>query len=123
MTAVPPPPSSATPPGTFDPAAQARVRAPSGTRRRWGLLILGLLAAFAALGPALLGIDPARQSLADSLLPPGSAHWLGTDLFGRSTVARLAHAAQLSLGLSLAASASAALAGVLLGVAASWSGG
>ncbi|WCM94120.1 ABC transporter permease subunit [Acidovorax sp. NCPPB 2350] len=92
-------------------------------RRHWGLLILGLLAAFAALGPALVGIDPARQALADSLLPPGGAHALGTDLFGRSVLARLAHAAQLSLGLALLASASAAIPGMLLGVAAGWRGG
>ncbi|MDA8522393.1 ABC transporter permease [Acidovorax sp. NCPPB 4044] len=96
---------------------------PARTRRRAGLAILGLLAVFAALGPALVGADPARQALDQSLLPPGSAHWLGTDLFGRSTLARLAHAAQLSLGLALVASASAAVPGVLLGVAASWRGG
>lgn len=123
MTAVPSHPP-APPPGAFDSATETRVRPPATrTRRRWGFLVLGLLAAFAALGPALVGTDPARQSLADSLLPPGRAHWLGTDLFGRSTLARLAHAAQRSLGLALAASASAALPGVLLGVAASWRGG
>ncbi|SFD44432.1 ABC transporter permease [Paracidovorax konjaci] len=97
--------------------------ASSRTRRRAGLAILGLLAVFAALGPALVGTDPAQQALDRSLLPPGSTHWLGTDLFGRSTLARLAHAAQLSLGLALVASFSAAVPGVLLGVAASWRGG
>ena len=45
------------------------------------------------------------------------------DLAGRSVLARLAHAARLSLGLALLAALTAAVPGVLLGVAASWRGG
>ncbi|MGJ7605620.1 ABC transporter permease [Variovorax sp. LT1R20] len=92
-------------------------------RRRAGLGILALVAAFSLFGPELIGIDPARQTLADTLLPPGAAHWLGTDVLGRSVLARLAHAARLSLGLALLAALTAAVPGVLLGVAASWRGG
>ncbi|MDQ0070153.1 peptide/nickel transport system permease protein [Variovorax boronicumulans] len=92
-------------------------------RRRAGLGILALVAAFSLFGPALIGIDPARQTLADTLLPPSAAHWLGTDVLGRSVLARLAHAARLSLGLALLAALTAAIPGVLLGVAASWRGG
>ena len=92
-------------------------------RRRAGLVILALVAAFSLFGPALIGIDPARQTLADTLLQPGAAHWLGTDVLGRSVLARLAHAARLSLGLALLAALTAAVPGVLLGVAASWRGG
>ncbi|MFO0535232.1 MAG: hypothetical protein ACK524_11135, partial [Planctomyces sp.] len=43
--------------------------------------------------------DPLRQDLRAVLLPPGGAHWLGTDHLGRSMLARLAHAARLSLSL------------------------
>lgn len=93
------------------------------TLRRIGLALLLLVAAFALLGPALVGIDPARQDLYASLQPPGAAHWLGTDLLGRSVLARLAHAAQLSLGLALLAAVTAAVPGVLLGIAAAWRGG
>ncbi|MGF6347880.1 ABC transporter permease [Variovorax sp. W2I14] len=92
-------------------------------RRRAGLVILALVSAFSLFGPSLIGIDPARQTLADTLLPPGAAHWLGTDVLGRSVLARLAHAARLSLGLALLAALTAAVPGVLLGVAASWRGG
>uniref|UniRef100_C5CWF7 Binding-protein-dependent transport systems inner membrane component n=1 Tax=Variovorax paradoxus (strain S110) TaxID=543728 RepID=C5CWF7_VARPS len=92
-------------------------------RRRTGLSILALVAVFSLFGPAVIGIDPARQTLADTLLPPGAAHWLGTDVLGRSVLARLAHAAQLSLGLALLAAVTAAIPGVLLGVVASWRGG
>jgi peptide/nickel transport system permease protein len=96
-------------------------------RSRWarnaGLALLALVALFALVTPPLAGIDPARQSLANSLLPPGAAHWLGTDLLGRSVLARLAEATRLSLGLALLASVTAAIPGTLLGVLAAWRGG
>ena len=92
-------------------------------RRRIGFTILSLVAIFALLGPILIGIDPAVQVLADSLQSPGTAHWLGTDVLGRDVLARLAHAARLSLGLALLAAITAAVPGVLLGVTASWCGG
>lgn len=106
-------------------ALPAPLRAPARrpARRHLGLLLIGAVLLFALLGPWLIGIDPARQVLADSLQPPGAQHWLGTDVLGRSVLARLAHAAQLSLGLALLAALTAAVPGVLLGVAASWHGG
>ena len=96
-------------------------------RMRWraalGLALLGLLAAFAALGPWLIGASPVAQDLRNQLAPPSAQHWLGTDVLGRSGLARLAHAAQLSLGMALLAAFSAAVPGTLLGIAAAWSGG
>ncbi|MEF7613239.1 ABC transporter permease [Aquincola sp. MAHUQ-54] len=102
-------------------AASAARRAQG--RQRIGLALIGALALFALVGPWLVGIDPARQVLDDSLMPPGAQHWLGTDVLGRSVLARLAHAAQRSLGLALLAALTAAVPGVLLGVAAAWRGG
>ena len=101
-------------------------RAPAEARRRartCGLSLLVAVTAFAVFAPWLLGIDPARQALEDSLLAPSLAHPLGTDVLGRSVLARLAHAARLSLGLALASALTAALPGVLLGVLAGWRGG
>lgn len=100
-------------------AAPARMPA----QRRIGLVLLALVAAFALLAPPLIGIDPARQDLARSLQPPSGAHWLGTDLLGRSVLARLAEATRLSLGLALLAALTAAVPGTLLGVLAAWRGG
>jgi peptide/nickel transport system permease protein len=109
-------------------ALTPRVDAPATTEawrpaRPLGLGLLVAVAAFAVLAPWLLGIDPARQALEDSLLAPSLAHPLGTDVLGRSVLARLAHAARLSLGLALASALTAALPGVLLGVLAGWRGG
>ncbi len=99
------------------PPARRRVRQRAG----WAVMLV--LALFAACGPAVVGTDPAVQDLHNSLAPPGATEWLGTDVFGRSVVARLAHAAQLSLGLALLAAVTAAVPGVLLGLLAAWRGG
>ena len=88
-----------------------------------GVGLLGLLAFFALLGPWLVGASPVVQDLRNTLAPPSAQHWLGTDVLGRSGLARLAHAAQLSLGMALLAAVSAAVPGTLLGIAAAWRGG
>ncbi len=92
-------------------------------RRAVGLTLLAAIGAFAILGPVLIEADPLRQNLRAVLLPPGDEHWLGTDHLGRSMLARLAHAARLSLGLGLMTVVTAALPGVLLGLLAAWRGG
>ena len=115
MSAVPSAPSSPT------GAVVAQPRWP--LRTTLGLAMLGLLALFALLGPWLMGASPVVQDLRNTLAPPSAQHWLGTDVLGRSALARLAHAAQLSLGMALLAAVSAAVPGTLLGIAAAWRGG
>lgn len=97
--------------------------------RRWqparisGALILALIAAFAVLGPWLIGIDPARQTLSRFLEAPSLSHPLGLDHLGRSMLARLAEAARLSLSLAALSVLSAAIPGTVLGLLAAWHGG
>jgi peptide/nickel transport system permease protein len=109
--------------GTLSMSAPQAHSAASRRRQRFGYAVLGLVAVFALAGPTAIGIDPAIQALQNSLQAPGQAHWLGTDIFGRSVLARLAAAAQLSLGLALLAAVSAAVPGVVLGIMACWWGG
>lgn len=90
---------------------------------RTGWLLLATIACFAAFGPALTGVDPFAQDLRAFLRPPGIEHPLGTDHLGRSMLARLAEAAQLSLGLAALSVVSAALPGTVLGILAAWYGG
>lgn len=96
---------------------------PSAWRQHLGSAVLTLIGLFALFGPWLIGIDAARQNLSASLMPPSGQHWLGTDLLGRSVLARLAEATQLSLGLAVLSALSAALPGVVLGMTAAWQGG
>lgn len=93
-----------------------------GTARRAGAALLLALIAFALIGP-LLAIDPARQDLRDILAPMGGEYLLGTDHLGRSILARLAHAARLSLGFAALSLLAAAIPGTLLGLVAAWHGG
>lgn len=86
------------------------------------LLVLGALAAFAVIGPLLLP-DPATQDLGRFLEPPSFAEPLGRDDYGRSVVARLAHATRLSLVLAALCVATALLLGTVTGIVAAWLGG
>jgi peptide/nickel transport system permease protein len=98
-------------------------RRPAVGRRTVGLAILACVALFAFAGPALIAADPLRQDLRAFLLPPGGAHWLGTDHLGRSMLARLAHAARLSLSLGALTVLAAVVPGTVLGLLAAWRGG
>lgn len=101
---------------------------PSRTAPRWstrqlaGAALLVAAGLFALVGP-LVGGDPLRQDLSRVLEAPGGTFLLGTDHLGRNMLARLAHAARLSLGLAMLTVVSAAIPGTLLGIAAAWRGG
>ncbi|UTW13093.1 ABC transporter permease [Marinobacterium rhizophilum] len=105
------------------PAAVPVERRFLNSRQRLGV---GLLLALALLGfglPLISELDPARQNLSQILAAPSLAEPLGTDHLGRSMLARMASAVQLSLGLALLGVVTAAVPGVLLGVLAGWRGG
>jgi peptide/nickel transport system permease protein len=91
--------------------------------RRLAVAILVGVTAFAAFGPAAIGTDPAAQNLGATLARPSLVEPLGTDHLGRSVVARLAQAAQVSLALVVLSVLTAAVSGALIGVAAAWWGG
>ena len=54
-----------------------------------GLLILGSILAACAMAPLLAPYSPYAQNLQEKLLPPGTAHIMGTDEFGRDVFARI----------------------------------
>jgi peptide/nickel transport system permease protein len=108
---------------TIPDAGRRIVRRPHVGRRTVGLFLLACVAVFAFAGPALIAADPLRQDLRSFLLPPGGAYWLGTDHLGRSMLARLAHAARLSLSMGALTVLAAAVPGMLLGLLAAWRGG
>jgi len=99
--------------------------------RRWrisparvlGFVLLSALSVCAIIGPDLVGIDPAKQSLRDTLKGSSATHWLGTDQLGRDMAARLLSATQLSLSLAALSVLTAGLPGCALGVLAAWTGG
>lgn len=90
--------------------------------RRASLGVLGALVLFAVVGSWVLA-DPAAQDLSRFLQPPSLAEPLGTDDYGRSVLARLAHATRLSLLLAVLCVATALVLGTVAGVLAAWTGG
>lgn len=98
-----------------------------GVRRRQpgrvlAAVALAALALFAVIGPFLLA-DPTSQDLSRYLRAPSLSEPLGTDEYGRSLLARLAHATRLSLVLGACCVATALVLGTASGILAGWRGG
>lgn len=110
---------------SLDPqgASSTGARPRLGSARLIGFGMLALLGIAALGGPALIGMDPAKQSLLHTLEGPSLAHPLGTDNLGRDMAARLLSGAQLSLSLAFLSVLTAGLPGTLLGVVSAWFGG
>lgn len=99
--------------GYRQPRSLGRIAAGSG---------LVVLVLFALVGP-VIWTDAATQDLSRFLEPPTAAEPLGRDEYGRSVLARLAHATRLSLLLGAAAVVTAMVLGCLTGLLAAWRGG
>ncbi|WP_156686382.1 ABC transporter permease [Mycobacterium sp. Marseille-P9652] len=69
------------------------------------------------------GIDPAYADPHQSLLPPSSAHWFGTDLQGHDIYARTVYGARASVTVGLGATLAVFLVGGALGALAGFYGG
>ncbi len=80
-------------------------------------LILALFAPFVA------PYDPIKVNVLDSLLPPGGAHWLGTDDLGRDVLSRVIWGSRISLSVGVISVSIGFFVGVTLGLAAGYLGG
>jgi peptide/nickel transport system permease protein len=108
---------------SLDHALSMRPATGIGAARVAGGVLLALLASFAIIGPIVIPTDPAAQDFGASLAPIGSEYLLGSDHYGRSLLARLAHGTRLSFGMAFLTMLAAAIPGVLLGLLAAWRGG
>jgi peptide/nickel transport system permease protein len=90
-------------------------------------VILGLVVLTALLGPWLIGDRAARQDLRASLRPPSFDHGffglLGTDVLGRSVLARLIEAAGTTLSVAVPAVLCSLVVGSAIGMWAGYHGG
>lgn len=89
-----------------------------------GLIIGGsvflLLAVLAILGPILASYGPYDMKVVDRLKPPSSAHWLGTDEFGRDLLTRILYGARVSISVGLVVALISSLLGLVIGVYAAY---
>jgi len=84
-----------------------------------GGLLAGLIF-MALLGAVWTPYDPLKLNLLARFQPPGAAHWLGTDEFGRDALSRLMMGASTSLWVSLLSVTVAVIAGTLIGMLAGY---
>ncbi len=82
--------------------------------------LMAILMALAIFGPMIAPYDPLKLDLRAPLAGPSSAHWFGTDEFGRDILSRLIYGTRTSVWISFATVAVAMLLGLSLGVAAGY---
>jgi peptide/nickel transport system permease protein len=88
-----------------------------------GLLIVLWVSLTALLAPYLATHDPFQMNLADRLVPPSAAHWLGTDSYGRDIFTRLVYGSRIAMRVALGAVFLAVIIGVPLGALSGYLGG
>lgn len=85
-----------------------------------GLILLLLLFAMAFSASYLSPFDPLEQHISDSLSPPLTDYWLGTDKLGRDILSRLMHGAQISVFVGIAVVGVAGAFGTVVGLLAGY---
>lgn len=85
-----------------------------------GSLIILLVTGLAIFGPYFVAHDPYEMEPANRLQPPGAAHLLGTDNFGRDLLTRMIYGAQVSIGVGFSVTIVASLFGLMIGLYASY---
>lgn len=86
------------------------------------LVFLCLLVLIAIFAPLVATHDYAKQNYSEILAAPSSAHFLGTDDFGRDVFSRLVYGARLSLGSSVIAVGVGLIIGLPIGLASGYIG-
>ncbi|OSQ53721.1 peptide ABC transporter permease [Marivita cryptomonadis] len=81
-----------------------------------GVIFLLTVVVFAAFSPWIAPYAPDQIDPANRLLPPGGAHLLGTDHFGRDTFSRLVYGARLALLIGIGVVGFALASGVPIGI-------
>jgi peptide/nickel transport system permease protein len=100
-------------------------------RKRWvnrtlmaGLILLGIIAAFAIVYPMLVDYSPTEPDFAQpTFAGPSRDHPLGTDNFGRDNLTRIAYGGRVDLTVATLATAVTVIFGGLIGLASGYFGG
>lgn len=88
-----------------------------------GLLIILSLVFVAAFAPLLATHDPIAQDLTRTLLPPGAAHWFGTDQVGRDVYSRVVYGSRITLYIVFLVTVIVTPTGLAIGTIAGYFGG
>jgi len=88
-----------------------------------GGIIVALMVLMAIFANVLATHDPIRTYAMQTLAPPSTEHWLGTDHLGRDVYSRLVHGARISLAVGLSSTILGAVLGGLVGLLSGYLGG
>jgi peptide/nickel transport system permease protein len=88
-----------------------------------GVLLVGAWAVLAVGAPWIAPYDPIAQDLAVKLQPPSTAHWLGTDNFGRDILSRVIWGARIDLQIGFLGVIFPFLIGTCIGAVSGYAGG
>ena len=105
------------------PIAEVLFRLSKSPLAMFGLAIILLLVFCAIFAEMISPYDPTAQDLAHMFETPSSAHWLGTDEFGRDILSRLIYGARVSLQVGFVAVGIALVVGGFLGAVSAYYGG
>ena len=112
---------------TYETALKARVWGLFKDPVRFRLLLFAVLAflllAAAFFSPRLCPYDPYAQDLSAALQPPGPAHPMGTDRFGRDMLSRVIIGSRSSIFSALVLIALITCTGTTVGIFCGWTGG
>ena len=111
---------------------------PSSGARGWAAVrdfarrrTLGAIGAAVVLGMIVVGVlaeplapyDPLAVDFGAMLAAPSTAHWLGTDAFGRDVLSRLIHGSRTALLVGFGSAVIGATLGAVIGVGSAYFGG
>ncbi len=85
-----------------------------------GSIFLVFLGLFTFIAPMVSQFTPLQIDPVNRLSHPSSEHWFGTDNFGRDVFARVAHGAQVSLGVGLSVALLTGIIGIVIGLYAAY---
>jgi peptide/nickel transport system permease protein len=112
-----------------DAAPRARWLAVIGdfSRRRplgaIGAVVCVIMLLVALSASVIAPYDPLAVDFSAMLAPPNTAHWLGTDAYGRDVLSRIIYGSQTALIVGFGAALIGASAGAVLGVGSAYFGG
>ncbi len=96
------------------------------TRNRLAIIGLSIIAALifiSLFSPFLATHDPTLRVKEDSLKPPGSQYWFGTDILGRDIYSRVIYGSRISMLVGIVAVGISLLIGLGMGAVAGYFGG
>ncbi len=121
-------------PAWTGPGASAPDGAILAPRRRWtrllastsatigGIILIAYLL-LAIVGPSITPYPPLEFHYSDTLKPPSSTYWLGTDQYGRDIFSRVLAGARSIIVIAFGSTALGVAAGTLVGLTAGYFGG